>query len=96
MAKETTYSHLRENLAAIMDQVLDDLEVVIVHRRGKRGAVALIDAQELASLQETDYLLRSPNNARALAKSMREAKAGKAREFTMDALRREVGIERAR
>lgn len=34
MAIETTYSQARENLASLMDRVTDDLEVVIITRRG--------------------------------------------------------------
>ena len=33
MATETTYTNLRQNLAAILDKVVDDQEPVIVRRR---------------------------------------------------------------
>ena len=62
MATDTTYSHLRQNLATMLDRVVDDQEVVIVRRKRNRD-VALIPAHELASLMETAYLLRSPTNA---------------------------------
>jgi antitoxin YefM len=65
MATETTYTRLRQNLASVLDQVVDRQETVIVRRRGSRD-VALIPASELAGLLETAYLLRSPNNARRL------------------------------
>ena len=57
MAVETTYSNLRQNLASVMNQVVDDQEVVIVRRRGARD-VAMLPASELNSLLETAYLLR--------------------------------------
>ena len=47
MPTETTYTSLRENLARVLDQVVDQQETVIVRRRGSRD-VALIPATELA------------------------------------------------
>ena len=52
MPVETTYTSLRERLASVLDQVANDQEVVIVRRRGAKD-VALIPAEELASLMET-------------------------------------------
>ena len=49
MPSETTYTSLRENLATVLDQVVDQQETVIVRRRGARD-VALIPASELAGL----------------------------------------------
>jgi antitoxin YefM len=43
MPVETTYTHLRDKLASVLDQVVDDREVVIVRRRGARD-VALVPA----------------------------------------------------
>ena len=48
---ETTYTKARENLAALMDKVVDDREAIIIHRRGQPD-VALIAADELESLLE--------------------------------------------
>ena len=75
MATETTYSSLRANLAAVLDQVIDQQATVIVRRRGARD-VALIPASELAGLMETAHLLRSPRNARRLMTALRRAKTG--------------------
>ena len=74
MATETTYSALRQNLATFLDRVVDDREVVVVKRRGARD-VAIIAADELAGLEETAYLLRSPANARRLSQALAESKA---------------------
>jgi antitoxin YefM len=49
MATETTYTSLRENLASVLDQVVDQQETVIVRRRGSPD-VALVPAAELAGL----------------------------------------------
>ena len=76
MPVETTYTGLRERLAAVLDQVANDQEVVIVRRRGAKD-VALIPADELASLLETAHLLRSPRNAKRLMAALQEARQGK-------------------
>jgi len=72
MAFETTYTSLRENLAAVLDRVADDHEVVLVRRKGQRD-VALVPAAEFAGLMETAHLLRSPRNARRLLTALHRA-----------------------
>ena len=89
MPSETTYSSLRENLATVLDQVIDQQDTVIVRRRGARD-VALIPASELAGLMETAHLLRSPRNAIRLMTALRRAKAGKVKPGTATALRDEM------
>jgi antitoxin YefM len=89
MPSETTYTSLRENLATVLDLVVDQQETVIVRRRGARD-VALIPASELAGLMETAHLLRSPRNARRLLRALRRAKAGKLGPGTITALRKEM------
>ena len=89
MATETTYTSLRENLASILDQVVDQQETVIVRRRGLRD-VALIPATELAGLMETAHLLRSPENARRLLTALNRAERAKGKAATAAELRREI------
>jgi antitoxin YefM len=94
MAVETTYTALREKLAGFLDQVTDDCEVVIVRRRGARD-VAMLAADDLSSLMETAYLLRSPKNAERLFDSLRELDAGGGQTMSLDELRRSVGLDEA-
>lgn len=89
MPLETTYTSLRENLASVLDQVIDQQETVIVRRRGSRD-VALVPASELAGLIETAHLLRSPRNARRLIAALRRAERGKQKPSTVAELRREM------
>lgn len=89
MPSETTYSKLRENLATVLDQVVDQQDTVIVRRKGARD-VALIPASELAGLIETAHLLRSPRNARRLLSALRRAKAGKVAARSATSLRQEM------
>jgi antitoxin YefM len=92
---ETSYTSLRENLASVLDRVVDDREVVIVRRKGARD-VALVPASELTGLMETAHLLRSPRNARRLLGALRRAKAGKTKPGSVEKLRQglKVGPER--
>lgn len=89
MASETTYTSLRENLASVLDRVVDQQETVIVRRRGARD-VALLPATELAGLLETAHLLRSPRNARRLQSALRRAEQGRTKPGTAAGLRREI------
>lgn len=95
---ETTYTALRENLASYLDRVTDDREVVIVKRRGAPD-VAIIAADELAGLEETAHLLRSPANAKRLLQALAESKANdkkkapaKSGAAALEELRRSVGL----
>ena len=98
MPTETSYTELRQNLASYLDRVVDDREVVVVKRRGARD-VAIIAADELAGLEETAYLLRSPANARRLREALAESKAndkkkvvGRPAAVALAELRRSVGL----
>ena len=95
MPVETTYTSLRERLASVLDQVVNDQEVVIVRRRGAKD-VALVPAGELTSLMETAHLLRSSKNARRLLAALARAARGKVKPESVDKLRREMGLGAAR
>jgi antitoxin YefM len=92
MAVETSYTHLRQNLASLLDRVVEDQEVVVVRRRGARD-VALVPAAELAGLTETAHLLRSPRNAQRLLSALRRAQRRQGKLQSIDKLRRETGLE---
>ena len=49
MAIQTTYTHARESLASLLDEVTKNREVVIIQRRGSED-VAMITADELAGV----------------------------------------------
>ncbi len=74
MTIETSYSHARDHLKSLMDRAVDDREVIVVKRR-TGGDVAMIAADELASLIETAHLLRAPKNAERLLKALARARA---------------------
>jgi antitoxin YefM len=77
MPNDTTYTHLRDNLARVLDEVVDQQEVVIVRRRGARD-VALMPASELAALMER------------LRTALRRAERGAGKPSSGAQLRREI------
>lgn len=89
MAAETTYTKLRQNLAAVLDQVVDRQETVVVRRKGA-GDVALIPAGELSGLVETAHLLRSPRNAKRLLAALHRAERGTTKPGNVTQLRRKL------
>jgi antitoxin YefM len=87
-----TYSHAREHLAEIWDEVEDSREEVILRRRGHED-LALIPAAELRSLKETAHLLRSPRNAARLLQALARSRGEGGIAFdTLEALAAEVGL----
>ncbi len=90
--REISYFKARRNLAALMDEVVDDCEPVLIRRRGKEP-VALVAADELASWMETAHVLRSPANARRLRESIAACERGEAEVIDVDELAKRLGIE---
>lgn len=91
MALRVSYSHARDHLAEVLDEVEDSREAAVIARRGHED-MALIPAAELASLRETAYLLRSPANAARLLAALARARRGGTAAADLAALRREVGL----
>lgn len=91
MATKTSYSHARENLASLWDEVENSREAAIIQRRGHED-MALVPADELASLRETTYLLRSPENAVRLLAALTRARRGRKKAIDLAMLRRELDL----
>jgi antitoxin YefM len=90
-----TYSHAREHLAQIWDEIEDAQQPVLLQRRGHQD-MALLPADELASLQETAYLLRSPKNAARLLAALGRSRNGKKKPIALRRLRTTLGIDESR
>ena len=71
-----TYSAARENLASTMKQVCSDHDPVIITRK-RDEAVVMMSLEDYSSLQETAYLMRSPENAKRLAEGIAQLEKGK-------------------
>ena len=91
MATKTSYSYAREHLASLWDEVEDSREAIVIQRRG-HDDMALVPADELASLRETTYLLRSPENAVRLLAALRRARCGRKKATDLATLRRALGL----
>lgn len=92
MAVETTYTAARANLAKLLDSAVEDREIVMIRRRNGED-VALIAADELASLLETAHLLRSPRNADRLLTALQRARARTEAPQHLDDLRASIGLD---
>lgn len=74
-----TYTHVRQHLAEIMDEVCAGRAPVVVTRQGAESVV-MISLEEFRGIEETLHLLRSPRNAARLFRSIAEAEAGRLEE----------------
>lgn len=92
LSKETSYSNARANLASILDEVVDQQQIFVVKRRNGKN-VALIAEDELSSLLESVYLLRSPENARRLHCAMEWSESEAAQPQTLEELKQELSVE---
>jgi antitoxin YefM len=70
------YTQLRQNLAMVMDQVNDDHTPMLITRQSAKPAV-LMSYEDYQGIEETLYLLSSPENAKRLRASIIELNAGK-------------------
>lgn len=91
MPVEVSYTEARANFARLLEVVTGNREVVIIHRRNGEDA-ALISADELSSLVETAYLLRSPENARRLLTALNRALTNEGQPSSLETLRREIEL----
>jgi antitoxin YefM len=74
-----TYTVARANLATSMDRVCNDHEPLIITRKGDQ-AVVMLSLEDYEALEETAYLLRSPQNAKRLMAATSQLTAGKGTE----------------
>ena len=81
-----------ENLPQLCDQVVEDRDIVIITRSDGEN-VALIAADELNSMIESLYLLRSPKNAERLLTAIEEVKSKIKIPQTLRELSHELGVE---
>ena len=91
MPTVTTYTSARRALAELCDQVASTQEPVVIRRRNKAD-VALIAADELASLMETAHLMRSPKNAKRLLDALSRAHSRELPPSTVGELRETLGL----
>src|SRR3954452_19489687 len=71
-----TYTAARENLASTINRVCEDNAPVVI-TRNRDQAVVMLSLAEYESLEETAHLLRSPENAKRLLRSIEQLERGK-------------------
>jgi len=71
-----SYSKLRDNLAAYMDEVCNGRAPLVITRRNARSVV-LMSEEDYDGLMETVHLLNSPANAARLLRSIADADQGR-------------------
>ena len=77
--KALTYTAARSNLAKTMKEVCEDHDPVIITRK-QHDAVVMMSLEDYEPLNETAYLLHSPNNTKRLLESIEELEKGKGKE----------------
>ncbi len=70
------FTEARNNLKSIFDVVYHNSEEVIVNRKNGENVV-IISLDTFNAMKETEYLLRSPNNAEHLRKSIQQYRDNK-------------------
>ena len=73
-----TYSHARNALKSVLDEVVQDADVTIISRRDAEGDAVVMSLASYNSIMETLHLTSNPANAAHLARSILEHKSGKA------------------
>ncbi|MGK7924472.1 MAG: type II toxin-antitoxin system Phd/YefM family antitoxin [Spirulina sp.] len=89
---EIAYTDAKDNLASILDRVCENREIIIV-KQANGNNVALIPEDELTSLLESIYLLRSPENSKRLFRALKWAESEVGTPQTIAELKEELGIE---
>ena len=75
--KVVSFSEARNSLKAVLDRVVEDADYTIVTRRDADDVVVM-SLESFNSLMETVHLLKSPENAAHLERSISQFKQGKA------------------
>jgi antitoxin YefM len=72
------FTDARNKLKKVIDQVVADADFTVITRRDSPDAVVM-SLDTFNSIMETAHLLRSPANARHLARSIAQYRGGKAK-----------------
>ncbi len=71
-----SYTTARATLSSTMAKVCNDHVPVIITRKSE-APVVMMSLEDYEAMEETTYLLRSPENARRLLESIAELESGK-------------------
>ena len=85
-ANIVSFTEARQGLKTLMDRVTGDKSPAVITRRGAEPVV-MVSLSEWEAIQETNYLLKSPANAKRLRESIAQAEADETRTLSEDDLR---------
>ena len=90
MDRTLSYSELRRQLKSACDRVCDRREPLLIRRRSG-GDVVLLSKEDFEALEETAYLLSSPENARRLFEAAQRGRDERTTFASVDDLKNEIG-----
>jgi antitoxin YefM len=74
-----SYTAARGKLANTMNKVCENHDPVMITRRNAQSVV-MLSLEDYEALNETNYLLQSPKNAKRLLSSIKQLNEGKGKE----------------
>lgn len=77
--KVVNFTDARNNLKRVIDEAVADADVTVISRRDAPDAVVM-SLDMFNSIMETVHLLKSPANAKHLAKSIEQHRKGRAKQ----------------
>jgi antitoxin YefM len=80
--KIASTSNFRKNIKRFVDEIDQDQEPLVI-TRSDNVSVVVLPLSTYNSYAETDYLLRSPANAKRLRRSLKQARLGKVEEHQL-------------
>ena len=84
MTKVLSVTEFRSNLAEELEQVCcDNRNQIIIKRPKGKGNVIVLSQKAFNSIEETLYLLSTPNNKKHLLESIKQANEGKTKKINI-------------
>jgi antitoxin YefM len=78
MIKKLTFAEFERNMDSELDQIAQNIQDYIIIKTPKdKGNVVVLSQKAFNSIEETIYLLSSPNNKKHLLESIQELNEGK-------------------
>jgi antitoxin YefM len=82
MIKKLTIAEFERNMDSELDQIAQNIQDYIIIKRPKdKGNLVVLSQKAFNSIEETIYLLSSPNNKKHLLESIQELNEGKTTKF---------------
>jgi antitoxin YefM len=87
MFKKLTIAEFERNMVNELDQIRQNSDNYIIIKRPKgKGNVVVLSQKAYNSIEETMYLLSTPNNKKHLLESIKQANEGKSTKIKLEDL----------